>query len=90
MWQNEKEWIAMEYRHEINIRVTKDNEFKLNVAITEDKENPSELIALELIKTTLIALAERLDVKPEFLAEVMYHDFTKGKYITGDEPEKRD
>ena len=48
---------VLEYRHEINIRVTKDNRFELNVAITKDKENPPELIALELIKTTLVNLA---------------------------------
>lgn len=81
---------VLEYRHEINIRVTKDNRFELNVAITKDKENPPELIALELIKTTLVNLAERLDVTPEFLAEVMYHDFTKGDFLVGKEIEIED
>ncbi|WP_438833085.1 hypothetical protein [Streptococcus pluranimalium] len=71
-------------KHEIKIQVTQDNTFQLQFAITEDRENPPELIALELLKTTVASLAERLNVKPEFLAETMYHDFTKGDFIEVD------
>lgn len=71
-------------KHEIMIRVTQDNTFQLQFAITENGENPPELIALELLKTTVAGLAERLNVKPEFLAETMYHDFTKGDFIESD------
>ncbi|MFU2182622.1 hypothetical protein ACMZ6Y_07150 [Streptococcus pluranimalium] len=75
-------------KHEIMIRVTQDNTFQLEFAITEDGENPPELIALELLKTTLAGLAERLHVTPEFLAEIMYHDFTKGDFIDSDSKER--
>ncbi|WP_438830875.1 hypothetical protein [Streptococcus pluranimalium] len=71
-------------KHEIKIQVTQDNTFQLQFAITEDRENPPELIALELLKTTVASLAERLNVKSEFLAETMYHDFTKGDFIEVD------
>lgn len=75
----------MTYKHEIKIQVTEDNEFRLSFAISEDKENPSTLIALELLKTTVASLAQKMDVKPEFLAEVMYHDFTKGDFISAED-----
>lgn len=75
-------------KHEIKIQVTQDNTFQLQFAITEDRENPPELIALELLKTTVASLAERLNVKPEFLAETMYHDFTKGDFIEVDSDDK--
>ena len=75
-------------KHEIKIQVTQDNTFQLQFAITEDRENPPELIALELLKTTVASLAERLNVKPEFLAETMYHDFTKGNFIETDSKDK--
>lgn len=75
-------------KHEIKIQVTQDNTFQLQFAITEDRENPPELIVLELLKTTVANLAERLNVKPEFLAETMYHDFTKGNFIETDSKDK--
>lgn len=75
-------------KHEIKIQVTQDNTFQLQFAITKDRENPPELIALELLKTTVASLAERLNVKPEFLAETMYHDFTKGDFIEVDRDDK--
>lgn len=72
----------MTHKHEIKIQVTEDNEFRLSFAIAEDKENPPTLIALELLETTVASLAQKMDVKPEFLAEVMYHDFTKDDFIS--------
>lgn len=75
----------MTHKHEIKIQVTEDNEFRLSFAISEDKENPPTFIALELLKTTVASLAHKMDVKPEFLAEVMYHDFTKGDFISAED-----
>ena len=75
----------MTHKHEIKIQVTEDNEFRLSFAISEDNENPPTLIALELLETTVASLAQKMDVKPEFLAEVMYHDFTKGDFISAED-----
>lgn len=75
----------MEYKHEIKIQVTEDNEFRLSFDISEDRENPPTLIALELLETTVASLVQKMEVKPEFLAEVMYHGFTKGDFILAED-----
>lgn len=75
--------LDLEYKHTLFIAITEEDQLYFEADVKEEKSVPSELIALEMVKELLVNIAEKCHVKPEFLAEVMYHDFTNGEYLTG-------
>lgn len=49
--------------------------------VKPEGDNPPQLVAFGMLETAIESIAEELNVTPEFLAEVLYHDFTKGKKL---------
>lgn len=79
----------MKLKQKIVIGVAEDDRFFLEFDIQEQEGVAPGMIALEMLKECVVNLAEKLNVEPEFLAEVMYHDFTEGELLSvGDQDEK--
>lgn len=71
----------LKIKHRIELLVTEEDELFLDFDVSSEAGLPPQLIALSILEATIKELAEDLDASPEFLAEVMYHDFTNGKSI---------
>lgn len=68
-------------KHRIEIVVTEEDEFMIEAQVKPEGDNPPQLVAFSMLETAIENIAEELNVTPEFLAEVLYHDFTKGKKL---------
>lgn len=71
----------LKIKHRIELLVTEENEFMIKVHVKSEGDNPPQLVAFNILETAVQNIAEELDATPEFLAEVMYHDFTNGKSL---------
>lgn len=81
MLQNERE-IDMDLKQKILVGLTQDDTFLIEFDVKRQDDVTADSVAYILLQEAVEKLAESMHVPPEFLAESMFHDFTKGKYIS--------
>ena len=72
----------MELKQKILVGLTQDDRVHIEFDVKGQGEVTADSVAYILLQKAVEKLAENMHVPPEFIAEIMFHDFTKGEYIS--------